>query len=169
MKWSAIIGDRQIQFSSALAAEKFWEKKGTPVSIVEDDRPSAELRRFFEGAVVPYVFYQSATAWSNFRECREALKLEFLPGWTRDMRGVQVRTPRSTSELSKDGFRGFLGKIEVWMMDNAMDWPESDAYKAWRDSGPLKGEVYPPLARLKAVQEARQNAHAPWKNAQFWR
>lgn len=26
--------------------------------------------------------------------------------------------------------------------------PDSEDYKRWRDSAPLKGEVYPPLARL---------------------
>src|ERR1700680_3039523 len=118
MKFHAIIGDKTLEFTSQLAAARFYERKRQPITIELDDRPTAEMRRFFEGAVVPYVFYQSATAWKDFRECREALKLEFLPGWTRDMRGTQVKIPRSTIDLNKDNFRDFLGRVEVWTMDN---------------------------------------------------
>jgi hypothetical protein len=147
---------------SELAEHRFYELKGQSIIIDLDDRPSAEMRRYFEGAVVVSAFYQSVTAWQDFKECREALKLEFLPGWTRDLKGRQVQYPRSTSELSKEGFRGFLGRIEVWFLDCGFEWPDAEAYRAWRDSGPMKGDIYPPVARLKAAHEAKRAKAAPW-------
>jgi len=148
MKWRAVIGKRDLIFGSELAAARFYEQQGKPVTIELDDRPSAEMRRFFEGAVVPYVFYQSGAAWSDFRECREALKLEFLPSWARDLRGNRVKLARSTTELSKAGFQRFLEDVLRWMELQGMEVPDAEEYKRWRDSGPLEGETYPPLKRL---------------------
>lgn len=167
MKWYAVIREHTIDFGSEIAARRFAEHSGKPIIIELDEKPSREMRRFFEGAVVPACFYQSATAWSDFRECREALKLEFLPGWTKSIKGVQVRTPRSTSGLSKESFRGFLGRIEVWFMDCGFEWPDPAAYKAWRDSGPLKGEIYPPLKRLKEAHDRRMAIAEPWNRSKL--
>lgn len=163
MRFRAIIADKRLEFSSDLAEQRFYELKGTPVIIDLDDRPSAEMRRYFEGVVVVSAFYQSVTAWQDFKECREALKLEFLPGWTHNIKGQQVQYPRSTSELSKEGFRGFLGRIEVWFMDCGYEWPDPESWKRWRDSGPMKGEIYPPLARLKEQHERKRALAAPWR------
>lgn len=165
MKFRAIIGDKALQFGSALAEARFYELKGKPVTIEIDDRPSAEMRRFFEGGVVVACFYQHPrSGWTDFKECREALKLEFLPGFTKDMHGRQVKYPRSTSELSKEGFRGFLGRIEVWFMENGLEWPSPDEYTQWRDSGALKGEVFPPLVRMQQRYEQEKRLSEPWKS-----
>lgn len=156
MRWHAIIGRGELTFGSDLTAARFYEQEGKPVIIELDDRPSAEMRRFFEGAVVPYVFYQSGAAWSDFRECREALKLEFLPSWARDLHGDRVKVARSTADLSKAAFRRFLEEVLRWMETNSMDLPDADEYRRWRESAPAKGEIYPPLQRLKDAH-ARDN------------
>lgn len=167
MKFHAIIGDHALQFGSDLVERRFYELSGKPVLIELDERPTAEMRRFFEGAVVVSAFYQSAASWDDFKQCREALKLEFLPGWTRDLKGRQVKYPRSTIELSKEGFREFLARIEQWFRECGFEWPDAESFKKWRDSGPMKGEIYPPLKRLIDARLEREEAEAPWRRAKF--
>lgn len=165
MKFGAQIGERDLLFSSEMARQKFYELKGKYVEITVDDRPSSEMRRYFEGAVVPAIFWQlPAAGWTNLREARDAIKYEFLPAWTRDTKGLRVRIARNTSDLSKEAFRAFLDKVRIWMWDNGMETPDPDEYKAWRDSAPEEGEEYPPLARLKATYQVQRAKLFPWEN-----
>jgi len=138
-----------LTFSSAMAKAKFFEHKGAPVILEIDDAPTSEMRRFFEGAVVPYVFYQHPTSdWETFRDAREALKVEFLPVYTKTISGDRVKLSQSTAALSKAKFTAFLETVLRWMEQNGFEVPDSEDYKKWRDSAPGVGEVYPPLRRL---------------------
>lgn len=148
MKARVEITATDIVFASELAKVIFLEhNKGKPAYLVIDDQPTTNMRRYFEGAVVPAVFYQQG-GWADFSECREALKLEFLPTWARILSGERLKIAKSTTSLSKAQFRAFLDQVVYWMIDNAMDIPNPDEYKAWRDSGPAAGEMFPQLRRL---------------------
>lgn len=164
MKWQAQIGERELLFSSPITAAKFFELKGKFVEIAIDDKPSAKMRRFFEGGIIPAIFWQlPAAGWTNFRECRDAVKYEFLPAWTRDTRGVRVRIARNTSDLSKEAFRTFLDKVTHWMKENGMDVPDPAEFNDWKNSAPGPGEEYPPLARLKALYQVGRKKLYPWE------
>lgn len=147
----AQIRNKQFVFSSFLAEAKFFElTEGREVIITIDDAPTANMRRFFEGAVVPSVFFQNPkSGWENFKDAREALKLEFCSGYTKDLWGNSTRYARSTTELSKKKFTEFLEGVTHWMEENGMESPDPEDYKRWKDSAPSPGEIYPPLLRLK--------------------
>lgn len=147
----ARVQDGEFRFSSFLAEAKFFElAEGKEVVITIDDKPTANMRRFFEGAVVPSVFYQNPhSGWENFKDAREALKLEFLGGYSKGLDGKTIRVSRSTTELSKSRFIAFLETVVRWMEENGFELPDPEDYKAWRDSAPSPGEIYPPLLRLK--------------------
>lgn len=151
MKANARVQNGRIQFASSRAEAYFLEKaKGKELVIIVDDAASSNKRKYFEGAIIPAVFYQTPrSGWQNFKECREALKLEFIPGWTKTTKGERVKYSRSTTELSNLAFGKFLEEITHWMVEQGMEYPDPEEYKAWRDSAPPPGEVYPQLARLK--------------------
>ena len=149
-----------IRWTSELAKYNFLTKNVGKYAFIEiDDIATGEKRRFFEGAVVPAVFYQLPNAgWENFKECREALKLEFLSRWTKTIGGERVRYPLSTTELSNVRFGEFIEKAINWMQEQQMEIPDPEEYKSWRDSAPSAGEVYPQLERLIArYEEARRS------------
>lgn len=153
MKTRVHIGDHTLTFTSDMARHAFFERnKGKHAYLVIDDQPSAQMRRYFEGAVVPAVFYQHPNSgWVDFGECREALKLEFLP--TRFVHGLtrarSMRVALSTADLSKERFRALLEQVTNWMVENGLEVPDPEEYKAWRDSAPPAGVIYPQLLRLK--------------------
>lgn len=151
----ARIQGKQFVFTSFLAEAKFMElAEGKEVVITIDDKPTANMRRFFEGAVVPSVFYQNPkSGWESFKDAREALKLEFLGGYARGLDGKTIRVSKSTTELSKKRFTAFLEEVLRWMEENGMEMPDPEDYKAWRDSAPSPGEIYPPLLRLKVLYD----------------
>lgn len=147
----------RIQFGSAFAEARFMGKnEGAYLIIQVDDEPTAQMRRFMEGAIVPYYFYQNPkSGWTNFKECREALKLAHNFTFVNDREGKSQRTALSTS-MTKEKFKEFLGRIERDFQENGFEFPDSEAYRAWTDSAPGVGEVYPPLEALKQrYEEAR--------------
>lgn len=157
----ARVQNRQILFSSFIAEQKFFElAEGKDINIAIDDAPTANMRRYFEGAIVPSVFYQNPhSGWENFKDAREALKIEFLSGYTRKLKkgkGRRTRYTRSTTELSKEGFTKLLDIITRWMDENGLEVPDPEEFKAWRDSAPARGEIYPPLLRMKEAYDAVQ-------------
>lgn len=155
----------EIVFSSPQARRAFFDRNEGKDAIIDiDDAPTANSRRYFEGALVPAVYYQHPlSGWIDFGDCRDALKLEFLPTYTRDLRGNRTKVARSTTELSKEGFFKLIDVITRWLQENQMEVPEPDDFKAWRDSAPSTEEVYPPLARLKlGYDSAKEASIPPW-------
>lgn len=156
MKFYAQIGENTLTFRSVMARVKFFEHKGKDVVMEIDDKPTSNMRRFFEGAVVPYTFYQHPdSGWETFRDAREALKVEFLPSYVKTIKGDKIKTARSTTGLSKARFTKFLETVLQWLEENGYEVPDSEDYKNWRDSAPGVGEVYPPLARI--AEQYRRN------------
>lgn len=157
----------ELVFTSELAKHVFFEKnEGANAFLVIDDTPTDNMRRYFEGAVVPAVYYQHPfSGWADFKDAREALKLEFLAGYTLDIRGQRSKYARSTTELSKARFTAFLEEIAAWLTENGLEVPVPEEYIAWRDSAPAAGEVYPQLARMKASYENAKikASEKPWK------
>jgi len=142
-------GYRQAQIREFL---KRHEGKEVTLTITEEN--SVRLRRFFEGAVVKYVFYQHMIPeWKNFKDCREALKLEFNRKYAIGVDGQRKEYAGSTKEMTKQEFREFVDKITTWMMQNGYEVPDPEEFKRWRDSAPEPGEIYPPVKRLQAIYE----------------
>ncbi len=158
MKARVTVQNGELIFTSPLARHIFFEKAQGKEAILEvDETPTAQMRRYFEGALVPAVFYQHpGSGWTTFKDAREALKIEFLPAYTASTRGERLRYGRSTTELSKRAFQGLLEAIQGWLQENGMQVPDPDDYKAWRDSAPGPAEVYPHLARLKELYEKQK-------------
>jgi len=129
---------------------------------IEDELPiSGQMRRFFEGAVVPYFAYQHFVptpdgGWRRmgFREARGALKLEFNPEYVTKLDGSRETVAGST-KMSKAKMEKMLERIAAWFHENGYDFPDSEDYKKWRDSAPAVGEVYPPLQVIIDMSEKR--------------
>ncbi len=165
MKVSVRIQKGELRYTSEAARQMFFQKgEGQDAVLEVIDEPSANMRRFFEGAVVPSVFYNHPfSGWKDFADAREALKIEFLAGYTTDLKGKHIKYPKSTTTLTKEGFKAFLDKILRWLEENGMEVPDSTEYTAWRDSAPPVGEIYPPLARMRTLYEEKKLSASPWK------
>jgi hypothetical protein len=84
----------------------------------------------------------------SIEEARNCLKLEFNPVYTTDINGDRKVEGGDTSKLNKAKFQKFIDDIIDWMEMQGYIVPNSEDYKAWRDSAPAVGEIYPPLQRL---------------------
>ncbi len=165
MKSRIRIQKGEIVFASETAKRMFFERnEGKEAHIELEDAPSEQMRRYFEGALVPAVYYQHPhSGWQDFSGAREALKLEFLPAYTLDLKGLRVKIAKSTADLSKERFAEFLSAVSMWLEEQEMQVPDAEAYKEWRDSAPPAGEIYPQLLRMKeAYESARVKAVPPW-------
>lgn len=162
----ARVKNKQILFTSERAAHMFFEMaEGKDLNITIDDAPTANMRRYFEGAVVPCVFYQFPhSGWASFKDAREALKFEFLVAYTKSLAGKRVKVAKSTTDLSKEGFRRFLDEVIHWLMENGLEFPDPEDYKAWRDSAPPAWEIYPPVLRLKMRYDEERGKPATTKS-----
>lgn len=159
MRFRAQIKNKGIQFDSDRTKAKLISLEGAYLIIEVDDKPTSNMRRYFEGAVIPAIYYQHPkSGWADFKECREAIKLEFIPGYFNDLGGVRQKTARSTTELNKGRFRAFLDQITDWMQSNGLEVPDPEDYKNWRDSAPDAGEIYPPLKRLMELYSQQRAA-----------
>lgn len=150
----------ELIFSSPMAKRHFFtQNEGKDAIIDIDDAPTTNSRRYFEGALVPAVFYQHPkSGWVDFKDCREALKLEFLPDYTRTLQGEKIKFPRSTTELSKAKFFALIETITHWMMENGLEVPDPEDYKAWSNSAPAAHQAYPPLVRMQANYNALKSS-----------
>jgi hypothetical protein len=132
--------DGGLNFRSPYARSRFkqfaTEHVGSEIKLRANDETSREMRGFFEGAVVPYFFYQhfdqGIQIYENEDAAREALKLEFNPMWILDMKGQRIKSAGSTIELNKQEFREFVAKIIQWMEQQGYEIPDSEDYKRWR-------------------------------------
>lgn len=170
MRTHARVEKGDIHFSSALARAHFFSKNNGKAIIIEpDDSITAEMRRYFEGCIVPVVYYtHPASGWTSFRDARDAVKLEFLPSKpVKSLKGkITARSVPSTADLSKEQFRQFIDAITRWLLENQLcgeDDLDSKNYIAWRDSAPGAAEIYPPLRRLKERHEVEMVKHFPWR------
>lgn len=179
MKIRAKATKNSIVFTSPIAERNFFEKyAGKELYIEIDDKPTTEMRRYFEGCLVPVIFYsQPHSGWRDFKDAREAVKSEFLPKKT--IESVRTHTKitivPSTTDLSKRAFKQFIDAVVYWILENqiaAESDIDSQAYKAWRDRAPERGAEYPPLARLKARYNEAHGDNAqgavPRKRVEEW-
>ena len=148
--------------------QKEYLKKhvGKQVVITLDERTNLEMIGFFEGAVVPYFFYQSGIAFKDFSDSRECLKLEFYPIKVTNLRGDIVKIAGSMAKLyeSKERMKLFLDKIQHYFADQEFEFPNSEDYKKWRDNAPGPEEIYPPLQSLiDNHRKILENNIAPWR------
>lgn len=157
MKIRVKIEKGEISLGTGARVDKIKEilknNEGEYFYLVHDNRESAQMRKYFEGAVVPYYFYQNPkSGWKNFAECREALKMEHNFAFVNDRTGKPQKMAKSTM-MNRQAFRDFLEKVENDFRENGFEWPDSEAYKSWQDSAPDLGEIYPPLLKLKQQYE----------------
>lgn len=119
------------------------------VRIEPQEPPTYNVRKFFEGAVTPYFFYQhNPGIFRDFRDARESLKLEFNPVWIVNAKGDRQMIGGSTQGRSKEWWFTFLGRVQDYFMQNGYEFPDSEEYKKWVASAPLVDELFPPLERL---------------------
>ena len=136
-------------FSYARFHDWALKYQGKYLKLELDEPISGNKRRFFEGAVVPYFFYQhSIGVFEDFKDARECLKREFNPVFVKRFNGSIETQGGSTSGKSDKWFAAFLEKIQDRFMREGYEFPDSEDYKKWEDSAPDPGEIYPPLKRL---------------------
>ena len=149
---------------STRSREFLKNHEGKDVIISLDDRESTEKRRFFEGCVTQYFYYQHPySGWTDFRQAREVLKVEFNGEWINDKDGKQIRIPKST-KLSNTRFTEFIEKIQDYFIQNGLEWPDSEDFLKWQGSAPSSDEIYPPLFALRnKYQTEKDNPKPVWR------
>jgi hypothetical protein len=144
------------EMKEKLFAQFARENNGKRAKISIDDDISYDMRKFFEGAVAPYFFFQSEVAYSSVKEGREALKLEFgRKRYQKTINGQTQIISVSTTEYNKMQFQALLDNIQSYFMENGFLYPDSEDFKKWRDSSPLIGEIYPPLKKIMEAWDKR--------------
>ena len=132
------------------------ENDGKRAKFVLDEEISYDMRKFFEGAVAPYFFFQSEVAYNSIKEGRDALKKEFGKKiYQKDIHGKTEIVAISTAEYNKPDMQKLLDNITDYFRENGFIYPDSPDFKKWRDSSPLIGEIYPPLKLLISSWEKR--------------
>lgn len=145
--------------------------EGKKIKVSISDSVSSQLRKFFEGAIVPYFALQHFVVdpqnnqWCimPYKEARECLKREFNPTFFRDITGKSVMEGKSTNELNKKEFVGFVERCLQYFDQNGYEVPISEEYNQWVDSIPDE-EEYPQLSRLKELAYKKLlelNGYAP--------
>lgn len=142
------------------------ENEGADFELREWKPTTWSKRKFFEGPVTQYFFYQHEPgAFDNFHEAREALKLECNPVRVKGITpGFAVTGAGSTANKPDKWFAAFLERIhhDVFLA-NGYEFPDPENYQEWLDSAPGPGEAYPPLELLvknykRKVQENAKQA-----------
>lgn len=129
----------------------FLLKQGKFVLIEPDNAPSTELRGFFHGAIIPFVYYQHPhSGWATFDDCYRAVMIEFRPLRTRTLKSGWCVEGDSSSGKSKAWFQRLVDDVLAWMGEQAMELPDAESWKSFRDSAPTPDQAYPPIERLKA-------------------
>lgn len=137
------------EFNKAQLNDWLKANPGKKIRIEPQEPPTYNLRKFFEGPVTQYFFYQHKKGiFENFREAREALKLELYPVWVKDLNGNRLKMGGSTAGRNKEWWMVFLEKAQDLFMTCGYEFPNSEDYKKWIESAPDINEVYQPLQRL---------------------
>ena len=147
-----IIGGKTVINKGDVEAFHRWcsMNEGEDFEIREFKPISYSKRKFFEGPVTQYFFYQhDPGVFDNFREAREALKLAANPVLVKMLTGGGVTAPGSTVDKSDKWFAAFLERIhhDVFLA-NGYEFPDPDDYAEWCNSAPSPYEVYPPLEQM---------------------
>jgi hypothetical protein len=133
------------------------ENDGKRAKFILDEEISYDMRKFFEGAVAPYFFFQSEVAYNSISEAREALKMEFGKKiYQKNIKGATLIVPISTAKYNKADMQNLLDNILRYFQENGFEFPDSPDYLAWRDSAPAIGQIYPGLDRLKKIWENKR-------------
>lgn len=156
------IKNKEFIFSSPLAKHRFMElAEGKEVALEVQEKRTPEMRKYFEGCLVPAFFYlHPHSPWKTFADAREVLKIEFSPG-VRTITGSdnkKFKVAPSTSTMSKAKFTQLVESITNWMIDQGVDASvlDSEEYKRFRDTN-FEMDIYPPLARLKYSYDQTRN------------
>lgn len=145
------------QVNKEKARQFFVKNAGKTVRIESVDRPSLNKRKFFEGAIVPYWFYQHPhSGWKDYSEARENLKLGCNVQYIHSRAGDLVPIPGST-KMNKERFDEFLEKVTDTFIQNGLEFPDSEHYKAWIESVPDVGDEFPPLKALRDTYLSEKN------------
>lgn len=152
--------------------KQFLQKHaGKNAFLMIDDAPTGELRRFFEGCIVPVYFYSHPhSGWIDFADAREHLKINFLPSkQLKHLKHGMVVVPMSTNDLTKAQFSRFVNSVIDWMTEQGTpaECIDPDGYKYWRDTDLVKGGVYPPLLKLRDAYLLHKNSAKPWDNPRY--
>ena len=141
------------------------DNAGIFVKITPHTVQKMKLRRFFEGAVVPYFALQTYVkgqggTYRHFttKEAREALKLEFNGVFMRQVDGELREIPGSTKGMNATEFEAFVNRCIEHMIDNGLLYPDSNRYRQWEESAPPPDELYPGVVEVieKSKEELRQ-------------
>lgn len=132
-----------------LMKERLKKVPGAYVNCELDTRETPAKRRFFEGAVTAYWFYQNPRSkWKSMAEARENLKLRWNAKETFDTEGNSIFLPKST-KISNRAFAEMLMHMQDDWSEEGYEWPDSEGYEEWLLTNPAPGIEYPPVLRLK--------------------
>lgn len=159
----ATVKNGEFVFPSPYTKARFLKlAEGKEVFLELREKPTDEMRRYFEGCLVPaFYYFHPRSGWRTFADARDVLKLEFAPG-TKTLRNPVskefYRVAPSTSDMGKKRFGMFVESIVAWMIENGMpsDVLESEEYKRWRDTN-FDEDIYPPLKRLKESYDRQRS------------
>lgn len=119
---------------------------------------SPQARKFFEGGIIPFFFWQQydpdgGLVYKSYDEARNALKLEFAAEYTLDLKThKRKKVAGSTAEMTDSQFKEkFINPILRWMEENGFDLPDSEDYNYWHENAPASEKIYPPVLRLMRV------------------
>lgn len=150
----AVVKDGEFHFDTPRTHALFMRaNEGKEIKLEPIDKITPEIRKYFEGCLVPAFFYfHPHSHWKNFADAREAIKLEFGPGGRTisDIHGQPIKVAPSTSNMSNKRFALMVESLTQWFMENGMplDVLDPEEYKRWRDTN-FDIDIYPPLKRLK--------------------
>lgn len=148
---------------------------GMRLKIIPDEQIPNNVRRYFEGGIVPFFALQHFVIdpdnkqWCTMPldEARECLKREFNPTYFRDLSGKIVKGGESTANLNKKEFVAFIDRVTDYFQQNGYEIPNNEEYKNWVDNLPDFDEEYPPVVRLRELAEKRLlelNNYVPTKS-----
>lgn len=165
-KFLANIKDGKLSLGTSFNEARFaeWAKQNEGVILEIQPRNEmigSHLRRFFEGAVVPYfalqhpVYDQKTLRWRMMTtfEARHEIKKEFNPKWVTNRKGQREQIAGETKHMSKNAFKAFIERVTDYMVQNGFSIPDSEMYKEWVDSIPEVDEIYPPVKELQERAE----------------
>lgn len=155
MKLRMYITERGDLVNKPIQKQYLAKFHGKHAFVEVDMRTSVEKQRFIEGAIVKYFFYQHLPGvYKDYRDARNGLKWAVgHTTWELDANGEKREVTRSMSEIyaSNRKSQQFIDKCNTYFMQNGYEFPDSDHYNEWENSGPKREEEYPPLDNLKKL------------------